>query len=133
MPSGGGLVSPVVDASSATAPVDVAAMRGTVRTLLLADGAPAVPAPSGALLETLTQTLREHLELLIPEVEQAIRRHSKDSIARHCTLACLGDARLRLREEPTPRYNGPVGHARRLARALHALCEHYEQLAAPPS
>ncbi|MFJ4622086.1 DUF6415 family natural product biosynthesis protein [Streptomyces sp. NPDC088812] len=128
-------VSPAVDTSSATttAPVDIATMRETVRALLLADGASVTPPPSGARLETLTATLRGHLELLIPEVEQAVGRLDKQSSARHCALACLGDARLRLRDEPTTRYHGPIGHARRLARALNALCEHYEQLSGSPT
>lgn len=133
LPYGGGPVSPTVETSSDTAPVDVTKMRETVRLLLLPEGSPLAPPPSGAELETLTETLRGHLAMLIPEVEQAIEQLTKDSIARHCALACLGDARLRLRAEPSPRYNGPIGHARRLARALNALCDHHEQLTAPPS
>ncbi|WP_426568067.1 DUF6415 family natural product biosynthesis protein [Streptomyces canus] len=123
----------VAKTSSEAALVDLAAMRESVNLLLGPDGAPVAQPPSGEELETLTETLRGHLALLIPEVEQVLRRLAKDSIARHCTLACLGDARLRLRAEPTPRYGGAIGYARRLARALNALCEHHEQLSDGPS
>jgi hypothetical protein len=100
-------------------------MRETAAILLGPDAV--ALAPAAADLDTLTLTLRGHLELLIPEVEQALSTLDKQDPARHCMRACLGDARLRLRAEPSPRHGGPMGHARRLARALVALCEHFEQ------
>ncbi|MDX3529683.1 DUF6415 family natural product biosynthesis protein [Streptomyces sp. ID05-39B] len=117
--------------SGHTTPLDLATMRENVTLLLDPDGTPVPQPPSGAELDTLTERLRGHLELLIPEVERAVGRLEKQSVTRYCMLACLGDARLRLRAEPTPRYNGPIGHARRLARAVTALCEHYEQATSP--
>ncbi|HET9326439.1 MAG TPA: DUF6415 family natural product biosynthesis protein [Candidatus Eisenbacteria bacterium] len=120
-----------VDNASTTAPVDLATMRESVDVLLDPEGAPAIKPPSGADLDTLTEVLRGHLRLLIPELEAAARKLGRDSIRRYCVLGCLGEARIRLRAEPSPRYNGPIGHARRLARALNALCDHYEQLTAP--
>ncbi|MDQ0993124.1 DUF6415 family natural product biosynthesis protein [Streptomyces sp. V3I7] len=103
-------------------------MRETVRILLDPDAVPEVLPPSDAEIESLTRTVRRHLELLIPEVEATVRRLGKESIPRYCALACVGDARRRLNSEPSRRYGGVAGHARRLARALDALCDHYEKV-----
>lgn len=118
-----------IDQDSATAPPDLTTMRETVDLLLDAKGAPAGPAPSAGELETLTATLRGHLGVLMPEVERLMAPLPQTSIRRYCVLACLGEARERLRAEPTPRYGGGLGYARRLARALNALCDHHEELA----
>jgi hypothetical protein len=109
---------------------DIAVMRETVQILLDPD-AVALP-PTTDELETLTQMIRGHLELLIPEVEQSVRRLKKDSIPRYCALACVGEARGRLRASPIRRFGVEVGYARRLARTLNALCDHYENLGARP-
>lgn len=111
--------------ASDTHPVDVVTMRATICRLLPPDES---PAPEGAELEALTLLLRGHLELLIPEVEAAASRMPSNDIPRYCALACLGEARQRLRESPSPVPGGAIAHARRLARALHAVCDHYEAL-----
>jgi hypothetical protein len=113
-------------AGSAPCPPDLAAMRG-IAALLLGpdDGAEALP-PVPENLDVVTAALREHLELLIPEVEMKAGRLPDDSIPRHCALACVGEARRRLTAGPSPRFGGDAGHARRLARVLRALCRHYE-------
>ncbi|MFE2266606.1 DUF6415 family natural product biosynthesis protein [Streptomyces griseosporeus] len=116
------------DRNDAAAPVDLTTMRETVGILLDPKGAPAGPTPSGAGLEILTATLRGHLGVLMPEVERLMAMLPKSSSLRYCALACLGEARNRLRAEPSPRYGGPAGHARRLARVLDALCDHHEHL-----
>jgi hypothetical protein len=103
-------------------------MREIVDRLLDPDAAPEALPPAPAELETLTLQLRRHLELLLPEVEETAKRLPRSSIPRYCVLACVGEARERLRTEPTPRFGGPAGHARRLARTLNALCDHYENL-----
>ncbi|MET7477839.1 DUF6415 family natural product biosynthesis protein [Streptomyces sp. NPDC005648] len=109
---------------------DITVMRETVQILLDPDAV--VLPPTADELETLTQTVRGHLELLIPEVEQAVMLLKKDSIPRFCALACVGEARGRLRTGPSRRFGAEVGYARRLARALNALCDHYESLGARP-
>lgn len=114
-------------------PLDLATMRETVNILLDPDAVPNVLPPSGAEIETLTLTVRGQLELLIPEVEVAAKKLDKGSILRYCALACLGDARSRLQAEPSRRYGGAAGHARRLARALNALCDHYEKISSARS
>lgn len=104
-------------------------MRETVDRLLDPDAVPGTLPPSEAELDTLTATVRGHLELLAPEVEAAAEK-MVSVIARHGVLACVWEARSRLAAEPSRRFGGPLGNARRLARVLNALCDHYEQLAA---
>ncbi|MFF9273799.1 DUF6415 family natural product biosynthesis protein [Streptomyces griseosporeus] len=125
----GGEPADPIDRNDAIAPPDLTTMRETVGILLDPKGAPAGPTPSGAELEILTATLRGHLDVLLPEVERLTAALPENSSLRYCALACLGEARDRLHAEPSPRYGGPAGHARRLARVLNALCDHHEQLA----
>lgn len=109
-------------------PPDIATMRAVIDRLLDPDAAPEALPAAGAELDTLTLQVRGHLALLLPEVEQTAKRLSRESIPRYCALACIGEARERLRSKPTARYGGPPGYARRLARALNALCDHWEAL-----
>ncbi|MFJ9020817.1 DUF6415 family natural product biosynthesis protein [Streptomyces sp. NPDC102259] len=101
-------------------------MRETARILLDPDAV--ALAPAGPELDTLTLATRGHLELLIPDVEQAASRLKRDSIPRYCALACLGEARGKLRAEPSRAPGGALVYARKLARVLGALCDHYETL-----
>lgn len=113
---------------AATPPVDLLLMRETAQILLGPDAAPDVMPPAAAELDTLTRTLRGHLELLAPEVEQAADQLHEDSIPRYCALACVGEVRGKLQAEPGPGLSRAAGYARRLARVLSALCDHYENL-----
>ncbi|CAL9595523.1 DUF6415 family natural product biosynthesis protein [Streptomyces sp. enrichment culture] len=115
------------------APPDLVVMRETAGVLLGPDAEPTVLPPSGEELGILTATLRGHLETLIPEVERALQGLPEESIPRYCALACIGEARGKLRATPSRRYGGDVGYARRLARVLRALCDHYETLSQPSS
>ncbi|MFI5792305.1 DUF6415 family natural product biosynthesis protein [Streptomyces sp. NPDC051677] len=109
-------------------PVDLAVMRETVEIVLNPDAAPeALSLPADEMV-TLTRTLRGHLELLIPVVEQAAGKLGKESVPRYCALACVGEARGKLRAGPDTRLGGDIGHARRLARVLNALCDHHEKI-----
>ncbi|WP_435215949.1 DUF6415 family natural product biosynthesis protein [Streptomyces sp. bgisy034] len=115
------------DTTDATAlPADVATMRDTVNRLLDPDGAADALPPTGEELQTLTDTLRGHLEVIAPEVEQAARALAPGAV-RHSVLGCTWEARSRLEAQPSSRTGGPVAYARRLARALNALCDHYER------
>ena len=118
-----------VTAAAAASPPDIATMRETVDRLLDPDADPGTLPPSEAELEMLTATVREHLELLLPKVMQRAEELPRQSIPRYCALACAGEARERLRAEPSRRFGGPPGHARRLARTLNALVDHYERMA----
>jgi hypothetical protein len=103
-------------------------MREIVNRLLDPDSGPEVRPPAAEELDTLTLQLRGHLDLLMPEVERKALRLSKESIPRYCVLACLGEARGKLGEQPGPGSYGALVHARRLARVLNALCDHHETL-----
>ncbi|MGW2936905.1 DUF6415 family natural product biosynthesis protein [Streptomyces sp. NPDC001156] len=111
------------------APPDLATMREAVDRLLDPDAVPVALPPAPDELEALTLQLRGHLDLLMPTVEELAARLGKNSIPRYCALACVGEARLRLKEEPSSAIGGALAHARRLARVLNALCDHFEALA----
>ncbi len=112
------------DAAEASnpAPPDIEEMRTSARILLADDAVP----PATVDLDTLTAALRGHMESLIPDVALAAGRLSKDDIPRWCALACVGEARGKLRAAPG--LAGGVVYARKLARSLNALCDHWENL-----
>jgi hypothetical protein len=119
-----------VAAGSDTLPPDVATMRQAVDRLLDPHAVPKAQPPVGEELATLTLQIRGHLQLLIPVVRAAALRQHKDSVPRYCALACLGEASNRLGSQPSPAKGGDLAYARRLARALNALCDHFEALVA---
>jgi hypothetical protein len=104
--------------------MDLTTMRETVRSLLANDA----PELSADEIDTLTITLRGHIELLAPEVQGIADRLPKDDIPRYCALACIGEARGKLRAAPGAGAYGAVAYAEKLARVLNALCDHYENL-----
>jgi hypothetical protein len=108
--------------------VDLPTMRNTARRLLEPDAAPDGMTLAAGELDAVTLQLRGHLELLAPEVEQLALELPQESVPRYCALACVGEARGKLRADPGPGRSGAADHARRLARTLNALCEHYEKL-----
>jgi hypothetical protein len=109
-------------------PPDIETMRATAARLLGPDDGPDTLPPSGDELDTLTGMLREHLELLIPEVECAAGRLNRENIDGYCALACVGEARGKLRARPGAGEYGAVAYARKLARVLKALCDHHDNL-----
>ncbi|MFC8367084.1 DUF6415 family natural product biosynthesis protein [Streptomyces sp. NPDC057239] len=111
-----------------TTPVDLVTMREVVNRLLDPDAVPEALPPTGGELQTLTETVRGHLTLLVPEVEAAARKLKSDSVHRSTVLGCVWEACSRLETQPSPRFGGAPGYARRLARTLNALCNHYETL-----
>lgn len=118
---------PPTDARQDPAPPDIATMRESALEVLGPDDGPDVLPPALDELDTLTSALRGHLEVLIPDVERAAGPRPK-STAEYCALACVGEARQKLRITPRPELGSRAAHARRLARSLNALCTHYEQL-----
>jgi hypothetical protein len=118
------VVNNIPDTTSVTEPVDIDTMRHSIDRLLGPDALP----PASDALATLHYLLRGHLQLIIPEVEQAALKQDKDDVPRYCALACVGEARGKLRAQPRPGEYSALAHARRLARTLTALCDHYEAL-----
>jgi hypothetical protein len=113
-------------------PPDIATMRATVNRLLDPDAAPEALPPAPSELDTLTRLMRGQLELLIPDIERMVGGRPKN-VPHYCALACVGEARGKLNAEPLPGLSGAVAYARRLARVLNALCDHYERLVAERS
>ncbi|MFF0460872.1 DUF6415 family natural product biosynthesis protein [Streptomyces mexicanus] len=106
--------------------LDIAPMRRSALRLLGDAG----PEPAPVEVEALIHRIRADVKALIPEVEKAAQARPDDDIARYCALACVGEAGLRLNARLTGAAM-PLSLARRLARCLFALCEHYESLAEP--
>jgi hypothetical protein len=115
-----------------TLPVDVATMRETAHQILGPDNAPEAVPPAGDELDTLTAALRGHIELMAPEVAEAARTLPATSPTRDAALACVaeGNGKLRAPELAFTPLAGTVMYARRLARVLVALCDHYETVSA---
>jgi hypothetical protein len=107
-----------------TEPADIETMRHSISHLLGPDPQPL----AGDTLTTLHHLLRGHMQLLIPEVEHAALKRDENDVPRYCALACIGEARGKLRLPARPGEHHALPHARRLARSLAALCDHYEAL-----
>ncbi|MGW2933550.1 DUF6415 family natural product biosynthesis protein [Streptomyces sp. NPDC001156] len=107
-----------------TQPVDIDTMRRSISRLI----GPATESPEGEELAGLTGLLRGHMQLIIPEIEQAAGKLPMDDVPRYCALACIGEARAKLRAAAGDGPDRAVAYARRLARSLTALCDHYEAL-----
>ena len=105
-------------------PLDIVTMRASANRLLV----DVVEPLSAEDVDTLIGTLQGHLGLLIPEVGMAAERQPKGNVLRYCALACVGEARGKLRVEQRPGYSSHIAHARRLSHSLNALCDHYEKL-----
>ncbi|MGW1728960.1 DUF6415 family natural product biosynthesis protein [Streptomyces sp. NPDC002306] len=80
-------------------------------------------------LAALTDFLHENTRRLITQVEYAAARRPADDVPRYIALACTAKARNRLRARPAPDRHSLLVYARRLARALAALCDHHDALA----
>lgn len=111
-------------AATSAPPVDIATMRASVPEVL----PPEVTPTDRATLETLTEMLRGHVQLLIPEIEQAAAKQPKDDVPRYVALACVAEARGKLDADPSLMPSDAEAHVRRLGRSLLALCDHYETL-----
>ncbi|MFB7930440.1 DUF6415 family natural product biosynthesis protein [Streptomyces sp. NPDC056039] len=114
------------------APPDIATMRETAHRVLGPDGTPDAVPPAGEELDTLTAALRGHIELLAPEVERAAGLLPGNAPTGSSARACASEAggRLRAPELAFAPLSGSVMYARRLARVLVALCDHYEIVSA---
>lgn len=120
-----GTAQPSAESKPDHVPLDVPTMRETAARLLSEDA----ELPSPEELETLTLLLRGMIMLAIPEIETAAGKLPEDDVPRACALACVGEARMRLRLEPSNQtLPAGVAHAQRLARSVRALADHYVNL-----
>jgi hypothetical protein len=105
-----------------TLPPDIDTMRVSVSHAL-------DETPQPEELDTLGATLRGHIALLIPEIEQLAAKQPGDSVLRFCALACVGEARAKLRMgDGRPHLDVRVTVVQKLGRVAKALCEHYVSL-----
>jgi hypothetical protein len=102
--------------------------RETTRAAAARLLAPDTEPPSYEELETLTLLYRGNMMLLIPEVEKAAKRLSKDDAPRACAMACIGEARIRLDLHSGAGLPAQIAHAQHLARSVNALLDHLESL-----
>jgi hypothetical protein len=122
---------PLATAERTEPPPDIATMRATVNRLLDPDAVAEVLPPAAGEVDTLTRTMRGQLALLIPDIEDMTGARP-ENVAQYCALACIGEASSKLSAAPKPGLAGAVAYARRLARVLNALCDHYEHLGSRP-
>ncbi|MGW0015763.1 DUF6415 family natural product biosynthesis protein [Streptomyces tendae] len=113
---------------AAQQPVDIATVRATARPLLAADLEPL----AADELAKVTATLREHIADLIPAVEALTRTLPADDVPRACALACIGEARMRLRLGDGDNEPVRLSVAVRLARTANALADHQQTLRRTP-
>ncbi|MFF4961389.1 DUF6415 family natural product biosynthesis protein [Streptomyces sp. NPDC001222] len=104
--------------------MDVEMMRDSASRLIGPDTA----SLKDEKLAGLTGQMRGHMQLIIPKIEQAAEKLPEDDVPRYCALACIGEARAKLRATAGDGPHRAVAYARKLARSLMALCDHYEAL-----
>ncbi|MGW6485598.1 DUF6415 family natural product biosynthesis protein [Streptomyces sp. NPDC055056] len=114
--------------ATATNAVDVLVMRQTIALVLPTED----DLPAGLDVDTLTETLRGHIELIVSEVETNALALQKEDIPRYCALACVSQANNKLRARAGQAAYATLVLARKLARSLAALCDHYETLTSMP-
>ncbi|MFJ1653533.1 DUF6415 family natural product biosynthesis protein [Streptomyces sp. NPDC088337] len=102
-------------------------MRASVRRLLSEEVEP----PAADELPRLALLLRGHISALIPAVEAATRGLPENDVPKVCAMACVGEARMRLRIGDGDNDAVRLAVAVRLARSVNALADHYENLGGP--
>lgn len=68
------------ETTAGTAPVDIDTMRHSISQLL----GPDAPPPAGDKLAVLDSLPRGHMQLIIPEIEQAALARDQDDVPRYC-------------------------------------------------
>lgn len=109
---------------AASRPIDTAVLRADTAEIL----GPEPVLPRYERVQHLAFTYRGSILLLIPIVEKLSYGLDGDDIRGRCALAGIGEARRRLDEIEAVGLAGEVRRAQRLARAVLALCDHYDIL-----
>ncbi|MET7776349.1 DUF6415 family natural product biosynthesis protein [Streptomyces mirabilis] len=105
-------------------PIDTAVLRADTAEIL----GPEPVLPRYERVQHLAFTYRGSILLLIPIVEKLSHDLPGDEIRGRCALAGIGEARRRLDEIEAVGLAGEVRRIQRLARAVLALCDHYDSL-----
>ncbi|MEU0787773.1 DUF6415 family natural product biosynthesis protein [Streptomyces sp. NPDC006173] len=117
-----------IGAETGAGAVDVLVMRQTIARVL----PPAEELPPGLDIDSVIGAIRGHMELIVPEIESKALALDKNDIPRFCALACVGEAHGKLRARAGHGAHAALVFARKLARSLAALCDHYETLTGIP-
>ncbi|TXS55246.1 DUF6415 family natural product biosynthesis protein [Streptomyces sp. t39] len=114
-------------AASDTAPPDLETMRDTARRMQALGGPPARPQD----LALLVDTLRGHVQLLVPEIQAMIRAAPSGDYAAAVALVGVDEAWRRLNTHPGFGEDAAFRHARKISLSVASLCDHWENLARP--
>ncbi|MEU8906944.1 DUF6415 family natural product biosynthesis protein [Streptomyces mirabilis] len=109
---------------AARLPIDTAVLRADTAEIL----GPEPVLPRYERVQQLAFTYRGSILLLIPIVEKLSHDLPGDDIRGRCALAGIGEARRRINEIEAVGLAGEVRRGQRLARAVLALCDHYDTL-----
>lgn len=101
-------------------------MRETARTVQALDGP-----PPAADLTVLLDTLRGHVQLLVPDIRALIRAAPVGDYAAAVALVGVDEAWRRLNTPPGFGTDAAYRHACKVALSVLSLCDHWENLARP--
>ncbi|MEU6388794.1 DUF6415 family natural product biosynthesis protein [Streptomyces sp. NPDC046939] len=119
-----GTVPPPVTQEGDPRPLDLPTMRAAARRLVGADP----ELPTAEELAEMTRTVRGMVALLVSEVATLAHARNFDDVPAVCARIGIGEARARLNMVARPGLPSALNHARRLARSVVALADHYENL-----
>ncbi|WP_435601588.1 DUF6415 family natural product biosynthesis protein [Streptomyces sp. C10-9-1] len=102
-------------------------MRDSARRLVNLGG----PPPLAEDLDTLSETLRGHIRLLVPEIRAAIRTAPMGDTTAAIAQIGIDEAWRRLTTTPGFGPDASYRHARKLAMSVQSLCDHWENLTRP--
>ncbi|WP_328404363.1 DUF6415 family natural product biosynthesis protein [Streptomyces sp. NBC_00390] len=108
-------------------PVDIATMRGTAQRVLALGEAP----PLREDLDQLADTLRGHLNVLVPEIRNRVNQLPAMDPAACVARIGVDEAWRRLHTTTGFGPDAAYRQAERLARSVRSLCDHYENLHPP--
>lgn len=101
-------------------------MRETARRVQALDGP-----PSNTDLAVLVDTLRGHVQLLVPDIRALIRAAPAGDYAAAVALVGVDEAWRRLNTPPGFGQDAAYRHARKVSLSVMSLCDHWENLARP--
>ncbi|MGW7359488.1 DUF6415 family natural product biosynthesis protein [Streptomyces sp. NPDC054802] len=109
-------------------PVNISTMRETVRRLYEygVDGASPIED-----LDDITETLRSHVRLMVPELRALIRTQPPGDVTAQIAEIGVQEAWRRLNTTPGFGPEAAYRRARKLAMSVGSLCDHYESLNPP--
>ena len=108
---------------TAAEPVGIVSMRASATWFI---NRPTLPRHGE--VETFERDFHQHLDQLMPLIEQLAAQCDSDDGQAKAALAGVGEARRRVTEPEAAGLNGEVARVKRLARSVPALCDHHDTL-----